>query len=339
MIPSSPSPSLAVRAQPACILVASPPDGGEMAAFSALLTELSADCEDGIAAPAAASRDLAVLPATASLALPGNLLPPELPVAAKIEPKPASPVPAATGMTALPLPEMIAAAPTRPEAGSAEAAVPAARLAAETAEPAARLAARPGPPAEEVRLAIALPGIARLMAKTDEPELSAPQAELPFAVPAAPQGQPSAAPQPVGPAGALRPHDFAALIDRLAAARENAGPASVSVTVAHQEFGPVRLHFRPEEAGLSVALTSADPEFARAASASPAPVQPMQQSGAQSGLASDQRGAGDPAFHGGGAQPRGDGAPRQNRSQPADAAPAVPPPGQPEPAASHGIFA
>lgn len=339
MIPSSPSPSLVVRAQPACVLVASQQDGGEIAAFTALLAEFSADGEDGIASRDTANLDPALLSATASLALPGNMLPPELPVAAKVEPKSSNPVPVATGTATLTLPEMHVSVPKSPEMRSAEPVVPAAQLAAETAEPAPRVAARPGPPpAEEVRLAIVLPRIAQLMKKQDEPELSAPQA-VPFAAPAAPQAQPSTAPQPIGPAGALRPHDFAALVDRLAAARESASPTSVSVTVAHQEFGPVRLHFRPEEAGLSVALTSADPEFARAAAANPAPVQPMQQGSAQAGLASDQRGAGDPAVYGGGAQSRGDEAPRQGRSQMTDTAPAAPLPSQPEPAARAGIFA
>lgn len=340
MIPSNPSPSHAVCAQPTCILGAAPQDGPETTTFGALLAELSAASEDGIAKLETASLDPALALAAASPAQPGNLLPPDLPVAAKVEPKSPNPALAATGKTALPLPDLPAAAPTRPETGNTGPAAPASLLAVESAVPAApapRQAARPGPPpAEEVRLAIALPRIAQLMTKTDEPELSLPLAEPTLAAPAPLQGQPLTAPQPIGPAGTLRPHDFAALIDRLSAAREGAGPAAVSVTVAHQDFGPVRLHFRPEEAGLSVALTSADPEFARAAAAA-APILPVQQGGASAGLASGQHGAGDPAFQGGGAQSRGDGSPRQHGSQQAASNHAAP--GQPEPSAHHGIFA
>lgn len=78
--------------------------------------------------------------------------------------------------------------------------------------------------------------------------------------------------QPLQPA--VRPQDFSALIDRLTAAREAMVPQTVAVTVAHQDFGPVRLRFRSEDAGLSVAMTSADPGFARAAAAAPLPVLP-----------------------------------------------------------------
>lgn len=86
-----------------------------------------------------------------------------------------------------------------------------------------------------------------------------PQGALPGAVPA----------QPV-----TRPHDFSALIDRLTAAREALAPQSVAITVAHQDFGPVRLRFRSEDSGLSVAISSADPAFARAAATAPLPVLP-----------------------------------------------------------------
>ena len=46
---------------------------------------------------------------------------------------------------------------------------------------------------------------------------------------------------------------------------EALAPQAVSITLAHQEFGAVRLQFRSEDTGLSVAMTSADPDFARAA--------------------------------------------------------------------------
>lgn len=100
--------------------------------------------------------------------------------------------------------------------------------------------------------------------------------------------------------GQVRPQDFSALIDRLAAAREAMTPHSVAITVAHQDFGPVRLRFRSEDTGLSVAMTSADPGFARAAALAPLPVLPASASD-QSGFI-PQRGDGGqaPTGHSGG---------------------------------------
>lgn len=94
--------------------------------------------------------------------------------------------------------------------------------------------------------------------------------------------------QPASPPPQVRPHEFSALIDRLAAARDGVATHTVSLTVAHQDFGPVRLHFRPDELGLSVSLTSADPDFARVAAAAPAPILPVQSS-EQTSNASYQR--------------------------------------------------
>lgn len=83
-----------------------------------------------------------------------------------------------------------------------------------------------------------------------------------------------ALPGPMPAQLAARPHDFSALIDRLTAAREALSPQNVAITVAHQDFGPVQLRFRSEDFGLSVAISSADPAFARAAAAAPLPVLP-----------------------------------------------------------------
>ena len=85
----------------------------------------------------------------------------------------------------------------------------------------------------------------------------------------------SAAPQPAAAlttptlAASPRPHDFAALVDRLVAAREAVQPQGATLTVAHAEFGPVELRFRHEPHGLAVSLASADPDFSRAAAAAP----------------------------------------------------------------------
>lgn len=80
---------------------------------------------------------------------------------------------------------------------------------------------------------------------------------------------------PAAPSAADAPRDFAQLVDRLVASREAATGTvqPVQVALAHAEFGRVSLSFRNEDSGLSVALASADPDFARAVQAA-APVAP-----------------------------------------------------------------
>lgn len=70
------------------------------------------------------------------------------------------------------------------------------------------------------------------------------------------------------PQGAqAEPQDFSTLVDRLVAARDAAQGDVVRVALPHAEFGRVALHFRNDDAGLSVTMTSADPGFARAVTA------------------------------------------------------------------------
>jgi hypothetical protein len=66
---------------------------------------------------------------------------------------------------------------------------------------------------------------------------------------------------------AIRPLDFSALVDRLTQARDAATPQSVSLAFTHAEFGKISLRFEQDDAGLSVGMTSPDPDFARAVSA------------------------------------------------------------------------
>lgn len=102
----------------------------------------------------------------------------------------------------------------------------------------------------------------------DQSEAAAP-AMLPLAAPpAALQSLLAAAPA----TPPTRPQDFAALIDRLSAAREAAAPQSVTVSLPHAEFGRVQLHFRHEDGALAVSLASADPDFARIAAQAAPPV-------------------------------------------------------------------
>jgi hypothetical protein len=68
----------------------------------------------------------------------------------------------------------------------------------------------------------------------------------------------------------LPSHDFTALVDRLVEAREAASPQTVHAAISHSEFGQVSLRFDQDSSGLSVSMTSADPEFARAVQASAA---------------------------------------------------------------------
>ncbi len=72
---------------------------------------------------------------------------------------------------------------------------------------------------------------------------------------------------------AAAPQDFAALIDRIVAAREASG-APVAVAVRHAEFGAVTLRFEQADGTLSVAASSPDPDFARAAAAALPPDRP-----------------------------------------------------------------
>lgn len=69
------------------------------------------------------------------------------------------------------------------------------------------------------------------------------------------------------PAAAATTHDFAAVVDRLIAARDMVQPHAVNLSIDHADFGKVSLAFRQDDGGLSVAVSSADPAFARAVQA------------------------------------------------------------------------
>lgn len=228
---------------------------------------------------------------------------------------------------------------TRAPAGEQMQEPPVSPSSAQTAvTPAAATLARP---AEEVRIALALPRT-----------LGAPQVagELKAASPDNPAEPIAALSLPASPAPAahfpviqaapqIRPHDFAALIDRLSAARDAVQPQAISITVAHQDFGPVRLHFRPEEAGLSVAMSSADPDFARAAAAAPPAVLPVSASAEASfGQNRSDGAAGQAGTQAGGGQSRGAStSQREGHGQPQ--ANPTPRGQQQRPAPRPGIFA
>lgn len=75
------------------------------------------------------------------------------------------------------------------------------------------------------------------------------------------------------PATRAEPHaeriDFATLVETLSRAREEASPNAVRASVQHADFGRVSLRFERDDAGaMSVAMSSADPGFTRAVTAS-----------------------------------------------------------------------
>lgn len=126
---------------------------------------------------------------------------------------------------------------------------------------------------------------------------------------AAPQAARDAAPAalvttPAVASTAERPHDFTALVDRLVAAREAMQPQSVTMAVRHAEFGAVQLRFQQDASGLSVAMSSADPDFARAVSAAALPVQAASASDSASFSQHGRSEAGSSGNADGSAQPR-----------------------------------
>ncbi|MDB5726390.1 MAG: hypothetical protein JWQ16_3144 [Novosphingobium sp.] len=99
------------------------------------------------------------------------------------------------------------------------------------------------------------------------------------AAPVTPGSQPqfAAAPAVSAPApGTSAPvvemprQDFAALVDRLVEARNTSVSQSTHASLNHAEFGQVSLHFQQDGDDLKVGMSSADPDFARAAQAAQA---------------------------------------------------------------------
>lgn len=105
-----------------------------------------------------------------------------------------------------------------------------------------------------------------------KPEAAAPDAAGGLALPGGTPDLAAATPAPATTPGLRAPgHDFGAVVDRLMAARDavaSGGPAQpVALAIRHAEFGEVSVRFEQRGDGLSVALASPDPEFARAVQA------------------------------------------------------------------------
>lgn len=116
--------------------------------------------------------------------------------------------------------------------------------------------AEPAAPALRAALADRAPAVA--------PEPTAPT--VPLAADGQAQAAPAAPAATAATAGLPR-HDFAALVDRLIEARNASATNTVHASVNHAEFGRVSLQFQQDGKDLSVAMSSADPEFAVAVQA------------------------------------------------------------------------
>lgn len=101
--------------------------------------------------------------------------------------------------------------------------------------------------------------------------LAAPDSQAPLFAATPATGAPIAAVANIGaPTVQMPRQDFAALVDRLVEARNAAVPQSTHALLNHAEFGQVSLDFQQDGGELKVAMSSADPDFARAAQAAQA---------------------------------------------------------------------
>lgn len=113
------------------------------------------------------------------------------------------------------------------------------------AAPLARTAAAPAEDAPALARSASHVSAGSAIAAADAPRMSAPAATAP-------------SPAPAGPAA----HDFEAVVDRLADAREQARPGLASMQIRHSEFGNVSVQFELAGRALKVALSSNDAAFA-----------------------------------------------------------------------------
>jgi hypothetical protein len=257
------------------------PDGGkdlpvaedaetdEPAAAPVVLLPLPANIQiAGSPAPAQPALDTPREPATGD-ARPASTPPLPAPVAPpRLAPGQDQPAPA--------LPVLQVAATELPEAGRVlpepPRYAPPPRLAASLR---VKLEGAAGPaPLRDQAIEALLPGAAASPAATSHQSLGFALASV-----TANPGQPGLA-TPAAEA-MMRPQDFAQLIDRLVSAREAALPQAASLSLAHTEFGRIDLSFTRDGNGLSVALASPDPDFARAVQAAVPPAPTASDAGTQ----------------------------------------------------------
>lgn len=135
--------------------------------------------------------------------------------------------------------------------------------------PAARAGAKAQDPAIEPQFAVMPVEAGRDVAdQAALPEL--PDEEM--ASPVIARAVDAAPAQDAAPAARAEPRaeriDFATLVETLNRAREEASPGTVRVSLSHADFGRVSMRFEQDDKGMSVAMRSADPGFARAVTAS-----------------------------------------------------------------------
>ncbi|HMO73517.1 MAG TPA: hypothetical protein PKC84_18080 [Paracoccaceae bacterium] len=249
---------------------------------------------------AGAAEPLAVAPILLAMALPVAV-----PVAAAHPATPANPPAAALPPAALP--DAMTKAPEPGPADSEPAAAPQMAVAIQAGGrqfglPSAARAQAPDAPAalpapdgeepESPRPALSAEPVRKPAADSRPPLAPAP----PVATSAPEMPALAIAPATVTPSGAMpavqalatpaQPHDFTALVDRLVEARSLAQAGQsvqvVHTAIAHAEFGAVSLRFDARAEGLSVALSSADPDFNRAVLAA-APAAASADTGSQPG--------------------------------------------------------
>lgn len=260
------------------------------------------------AAPATQPTEMVVPAVAAPVALPGVTAAAAVvetqtqPVGKELTPDVTRPALAPRGPVALP----VAAKPQADQPGEGKARPAALPVIAPVAAPAASAAApavQPlvqAPQQDPIAPAIAAP-VRQILAAGRREEEARPRStamaeapSLPFSAEPTPTSH--LAPRLQIEAPATRPLDFAALVDRLAAAREAAQPQTVSIALPHAEFGRIALRFHHDDSGLAVSMASPDPEFARAAAQALPPV--SQTSASESFTASSQQQSGTSAERG-----------------------------------------
>jgi hypothetical protein len=263
-----------------------------------------------------------VVPQDALLPARGAAVQPALAQAAVNPPTPTAPVAAAPPVAPAVLSTMFERQDRQAPAAVTVSPAPVAREPASTAQ--ALRAARVGTSAEDISVA-ARPVHAVKAVLSQDAALPDDDTAVATATAVFVRADALPAPQdPKAPQAVARPEriDFATLVDSIARARDDG--ATVSVAVAHAEFGKVSLRFENGDNGLSVAMSSADPGFARAVAASgqadggtfnaDSQQQTQQQQRSASG-----NGAGQSALTGDGShQSRGNGSARQDGAIPAD---------------------
>ncbi|MFC3098913.1 hypothetical protein [Alteraurantiacibacter palmitatis] len=192
----------------------------------------------------------------------------------------AAPVTTADGAAQL-VPEQLLARASAVQAIAARLAERAAPSAATPLEGAAQESASPLPAVLAMPVRSAARGAAMAEVAGDKSTAAQANAPLPAAPASAPAPAPSlaladaprmAAAENTGtPQAAATPatpgHDFEAVIDKLAQARELAQPGRASLQIAHREFGQVAVQFDMIGQSLKVALSSSDAGFAPAVQA------------------------------------------------------------------------